>query len=443
MKLTGAFDRQNKRRLIALGIFALMATALVVSANISSTLGQQGRSRQIQRRRPVLTKPAKVTRDYSLFKHEDHRKELNGRELACSKCHTIPSAAQPDRVAAATRPDSTLGYPFHDSCWRCHRQEVFHGDRPVICTVCHTRVSPRITSRDVHSQFPSPKHRDITARELPGYFPHGLHQNLMVWDRDRRWRDAGPGFSVLLRASFKATRLENAPMQGLNCAACHLKDERGPIALPANGVRSDESLKRIEADTFMTTPGEREANAHASCFNCHWQVQKPTKDDCEACHLSRAAYTTEKLATYRPVALLPNALRWFEDWPTGMPKRLTLKFQHNTHSLSDDGKSESNEHGEKCTTCHINITRVTPLKNSKLDVQIISCARCHAAKRSLPGAQSVKLSISDEIRLKQDRSKDYICVACHMAPVGREQPPCTHYFVIGEPCPKSGQADNK
>jgi len=339
-------------------------------------------------------------------------------------------------MAAATRPSSTLGYPYHDSCLRCHRQEFYRGNFPVICTVCHTRVAPRLTARDVYPQFPGPKHRDLTARELPAYFPHGLHQNLLALDRPERLRDASAGVR-LLRTSFGGAVPDQIPTQALDCATCHATDERGPLALPLKGIQSDETFKRVEADTFETIPGTREADAHASCFNCHWQAQKPTREDCNGCHLTRTDYTAGKLQTYRPPALMPTAARWFKDWPTELPMRLSLKFRHNTHTPSADGKTETNNHDIKCTTCHVHITQLMPLDNPKTDVQIITCASCHAsptAGRGIPVGQGVKVTIYEEMKLKEEPGKKYTCVACHTSVIGVEQPPCTHYAVIGEPC---------
>jgi hypothetical protein len=372
-------------------------------------------------------------RDYSLFKHEDHRKESNGKAIACSKCHTIPSAAEPDRVAAANRPRGAQSFPYHDSCWGCHREQVFRGDRPAICTVCHTKVSPRMTSRDVYPNFPGPKHSNTEARELPAHFPHGLHLSATVRNWPGRPDDLSAGF---VRVSFSTTTLGTTLPPRLACSACHSADGREPAALLPKVARIEEAFRTIKPDTFMTIPGGEGSSAHDSCFNCHWEAQEPTKDDCGGCHLARANYAETKLKAYRPAFLMPDASNLFKGWPAGLPKRVSLRFRHHTHSLSEDGKSETNEHGEKCTACHLNVTRVMPVRNPKAEVQIIACARCHATKRSIPGGEGVKLSISDELRRKDDPAKNYTCVACHAEAVGRERAPCSHYFAIGEPCPK-------
>ena len=210
------------------------------------------------------------------------------------------------------------------------------------------------------------------------------------------------------------------------------------MPLPLKGIQSEDTFKRIEADTFKTIPGSREANAHSSCFTCHWLAQKPTKDDCDGCHVSVSDYTTRRLAVTQPPALSVNAVKWFENWPTDLPKRFSLKFRHNTHTLSPDGKTESNNHDLGCTTCHINIAQMTTLNIRKADVQIISCAPCHATTAAIPSGQA-RVTIFDEMQLRADASKNYTCVACHTSVVGREQPPCSHYSVKGEPCPRRPQ----
>lgn len=278
------------------------------------------------------------------------------------------------------------------------------------------------------------------AREFPGFFPHGLHQSLMANHRPRRSSEINERLSFQ-RIAFNTESIDETSPRPLDiCATCHFADKRGPVVLPFKGIPSDDGFKIIEADTFKTTPGDIRADGHRACFNCHWQAQKPTKDECDGCHLSRSDYTSRKQEIIEPPALSPNAMRWFENWPTGLPRRFSLKFRHDTHSLSSDGITEINNHDVGCTTCHINITEMTTLNIPKADVQIISCAPCHTKTASIPVGQGVKVTIFDEMELKGEPGKLYTCVACHTSVIGRQQPPCTHYSVIGEQCPKPGQA---
>ena len=397
-----------------------VAGLLLLIAWASSAAGQ----RRTQRR-PSTNAPQKNSRDYSIFKHEDHRKEANGKELACSSCHTINSPGQPDRISAATKPAINSSYPYHDSCFRCHREQVYRGDRPQICTVCHTRVSPRLTANDLYAQFPKPKLGDIIVREFPGYFPHGLHEQVMALN-------FRPSQSIFVRASFRPSPADEQISKDI-CATCHTVDSRSVESMPS-AMQADETFKQIAVDTFRTIPGFATANAHTFCFSCHWKAQSPTKDECNGCHLAANDYQKRALTVIQPPALSANAVRWFKDWPTGLPKRFSLKFRHDTHSRSEDGK-ELNNHDLGCTTCHANIAQMTTLNIPKADVQIASCGPCHSATSAIPVAAGVRSTIFDEMTQKQDQSKKYTCLACHVSVIGREQPPCSHYTVIGQPCP--------
>src|SRR4051812_8033119 len=123
-------SHQLRGRVIALTIFCGAVALLFLCPRISSTAFEpQGRRRP----QPKTTRPQPATeaqtsgrggRNYSRFKHEDHRAPV--AKLNCDDCHAIPNAAAPDAVAAATKP-GVKGYPYHDSCVRCHRQEFFKG----------------------------------------------------------------------------------------------------------------------------------------------------------------------------------------------------------------------------------------------------------------------------------------------------------------------------
>jgi len=200
------------------------------------------------------------------------------------------------------------------------------------------------------------------------------------------------------------------------------------------GIQSDETLSKIEAGTFKTIPGEGKESAHASCFKCHWEKSKPFKDDCSGCHLSSLDYKTGKnpvtgkeLVINEPPPFSPNAEKWFKDWPVDVPKRFTLKFRHQGAGHVSEG----------CNTCHVNIARMTTLYIPKADVQVGSCAECHS-KEPIPVMLGESVTLCDELKLKEDPGKAYICVACHAASIGREQPPDSHYF-REELCADSGQ----
>jgi hypothetical protein len=393
----GPSNPKVRRREVALIVLAAIAALLFIYPRASLTIVAEPQGRRTQnRRRPARPSPVRAGRDYSNFKHEDHQTGLK-----CANCHTITTQEKPDQIAAATRQNSLLSYPYHDSCLNCHRQQFYRGALPTICTVCHTRVSPRLTSRDVYPEFPNPKRGDIIAAEFPGFFPHEKHKDLKA------------------------------------CADCHKADARGPITLPLKAIQSEETFKIIEKGTFKTVPGERGMGAHASCFECHWQENKPTKDDCNGCHLSPSDYKAGKnpitgstLQIVHPRPLSPNAVKWFSTWPADLPKRFSLKFQH-----------ESGGHvSEACAKCHVNISQMTTLNIPKADVEISSCAKCHLSDNPIPVGTGDAVTLSDEMMKKAAPGQSYVCVACHTTPIGREPPPPSHYTAIKPPSPQPGPA---
>ena len=434
----------------------IMATALLAEPRgLMTALRSTPQKRRLIRQRRV-PKPAasqQATSKYSNFTHQSHGKDSNdprARLLKCNNCHLIASAAEPDRIGAvtSTKRNIVLGYPYHDACLRCHEhdKDFYRGDRPAICSVCHSRVAVRLTSRDVFPQFPSTKHSNLTSSELPAYFPHGLHQSLLALDRRQRRDMDAPSFA---RISFNFPDVENKWSSALDCDACHFTDSRGVIALPLAGLRSEDSFTTIARNTFETIPGFDDAGAHRHCFNCHWEAGKPgnetdkpfqpTGDNCVGCHISRSDYAARKIEILASSALSPSSTKWFERWPIGLPKRLALKFRHNTHTLLADGKTEENKHEAKCTDCHINITRMASAEPANADVQIVACAQCHGTTSVISIGGGDKVSIFDELTRKDDPSKNYRCIACHTVVIGSERPPCDHYWAAGQPCAQSSQ----
>jgi hypothetical protein len=424
--------RRTRGSLIALTLLCCaLLSALFLYTRATSTAiepTQQPRrraQRQPARRRPATSqtqargRAAATARNYARFKHEDHRQPV--AKLDCADCHTIPSPAAPDLVAAATKP-SVNGYPYHDSCVRCHRQQFFKGASPAICTVCHTRASPRLTARDMHT-FPK-QNESAIAREFPGYFPHSLHQRVIA----RRETDASPAGNMeesreFVRASFKTFDEPPAKFSD-NCATCHLTDERAPAPMAIGAAEA--TFKPEAKGTFKTVP-----SGHAACFNCHWQSQKPLKDDCAGCHLSQDEYTKKKRAASPeaalPGVLSPKAVEWFKTWPSGWPKRLSLKFRHETPN-----------HDIGCTTCHINLTQMETLNIPKADVPVATCAICHVRNNSpVLRKEGATVTFFSEMTAEADdkENKTNTCTGCHTTQIGRERPPCSHYLVLGQPCP--------
>lgn len=157
----------------------------------------------------ICVHPCLSVADYSKFSHSTQK-----HQAACNTCHKI------------TFPD-IKDYPSHDACVSCHRPQFFRGARPAICSVCHSKTSPRDEARFA---FRNP----ASTLQFTIEFPHDRHQDVIA-----------------------LLRFAHPPQQYNNCTICHAP--RTP--------------------TFKAVP-----TGHASCFNCHWKSQQPVADNCNGCH---------------------------------------------------------------------------------------------------------------------------------------------------------------
>ena len=107
-----------------------------------------------QRRRPSrVSSSATEVAKYSKFTHQTHGpdgQDARAKVLKCSDCHAVPSPTPVATVTDANPPDPLQRHTYHDDCFGCHEREIYRGARPAMCAVCHTRVSPRATARDVY-----------------------------------------------------------------------------------------------------------------------------------------------------------------------------------------------------------------------------------------------------------------------------------------------------
>lgn len=301
-------------RLVIIIIFAALWTTGYlfprVALNASGDPAQQDkRERRNTRRKPQAKSGGRAAKDDASFSH----RSAKHKSLACDSCHKAPTA---NWMKASAFPD-VADYPGHASCVGCHRTEFFKGARPNICSICHTKVSPRDGTRFAFDKPNAPG-------QFKAIFPHDKHQDVI----------AGVKFDRGLSAAHAVQ--EKAAQKYNNCAICH-QTETGMLK-PAGGF---PDAFEPRAGTFKTMPV-----GHASCFNCHWKNQEPTHNDCAGCHqLSQT-----------DVAPLP------------VSQRISLKFPHAIE-----------QHDSECTTCHINITRESRLQGLKPDVSLPSCSSssCH------------------------------------------------------------------
>jgi hypothetical protein len=181
--------------------------------------------------------------DYTKFSHATKK-----HQAECKTCHVVPTT---NWTKTSKFPD-IVDYPDHAACVSCHRAQFFKGARPPICSVCHTRTSPR---DDVRYAFRNPAARPQFTIE----FPHDKHQDVIA---------------RLFNARDRVV-LAHAPPQQQNynnCTICHAS----------------------RTTTFKAAPTD-----HASCFNCHWKSQQPVAANCNGCH---------KLAPPNNVATAPTRI---------------------------------------------------------------------------------------------------------------------------------------
>jgi hypothetical protein len=361
--------------------FALVALIVFFYPQQPSKAG----SLAAQKRGPRRTVARPVARqtpiDYSRFSHATKK-----HQAACNTCHKIPTALW-NKVRDF--PD-VADYPGHDACVSCHRPQFFRSAKPPICSVCHSKVSPKddarfafrkpLGPRQFLIEFPHDKHQDVIAKLFRRFpveagSPAGPH----------RWRANDQPWFV--RVSYKSSlNVDDKAEHYNNCEICHGPRNTPLVAQPSAWVDSfvPDNL------TLKSVPV-----GHAACFNCHWKSEQPVNDNCVGCH---------KLAASPQLNAVADAL----------PKRFSMKFRHGRE-----------QHIAECTTCHINITKAKTLRGLKPDVPITSCATssCH---NNPAGRQDVAKELAD---IQKD--KQFVCSYCHTSDVGRRNAPATHYLTAG------------
>jgi Class III cytochrome C family len=343
--------------------FLLPATGLVLWISIADVTAQ--RRRPSQRTTPS-TRTAAI--DYSKFSHA-----TNKHQAACNTCHKVPT---PTWQKTKTHPDVT-DYPGHAACVSCHRAQFFKGAQPAICTVCHTRVSPR---DDARLAFRNPANQLQFTIE----FPHDKHQDVIATLRDRTEFNTA---YVFMRTTFRESEIDEQGQTYNNCSICHVKQTIAPK--PPEGNWTDGFIP--ETASFKSAPAD-----HSACFNCHWKSQQPIADNCAGCHkLAASPYVVGNAAV-----------------------RISMKFKH-------EGGGEKKNHVAECTTCHINITKAESLRGLRPDVPITSCTECH-------NKDGLRQDVSKELAAI-DKNSTFVCVYCHTSNVGKLDPPSSHYLIAERP----------
>jgi LSD1 subclass zinc finger protein len=353
--------QQLRKCLSKAGGHVLLSTLVVVCFLCGAVTVIQGAQTQKRRARrpPARTSLPASAINYSQFSHATTK-----HQGACNTCHKSPTA---NWKKVRDFPD-VADFPGHNACMSCHRPQFFRGAKPVICSVCHAKVSPR---DDVRFAFRNPR----TPSQFLIEFPHDKHQDVIARLFRYFAREEQPLF---VRASFvsaDSTRRYN------NCEICHGPRSTAPASPP--GGWPDSFVP--DAATFKNAP-----TSHAACFTCHWKAQQPVNDNCGGCH---------KLSD-KPYLRIDTA------------SRLSMKFRH-----------VREQHVAECTTCHINITRSATLRGLKPDVPITACTECH-------NKDGLRLDVSKELETI-DKDRDFVCSYCHTSDVGRRDPPASHYLIAG------------
>ena len=303
--------------------------------------------------------------DYTKFSHSTPK-----HKSACNTCHKPPTK---NWTKVSEYPD-VADYPDHDACVSCHRAQFFKSAKPPICSVCHSKTSPRDDAR-YDFRKPAPTYQFTIE------FPHDRHQDVIALRRNANPAASSPRGFFLAHAP--------PPQQFNNCTICHA--QAALVSKPATGWI--DSYVPPTA-TFKAAPVD-----HSSCFNCHWKAQEPIAANCNGCHkLAPAPYT-----------------------PTTTPTRISLKFMH-------EGGGEKKQHVAECTTCHINITKSATLRGLKPDVPITACTECH-------NKDGLRQDLNNELTAL-DKNRAFTCVYCHTSNVGSLDAPASHFLIAQRPAVK-------
>lgn len=341
-----------------------------------------GAAAQKQRRRaPARPRPPVTSAiDYSKFLHSTKK-----HQGECVTCHKIPTS---NWKKVREYPD-VADYPDHDACVSCHRSQFFRGAKPAICSICHSKVSPRDEERFA---FRNPGGQ----RQFLIEFPHDKHQDVLAQLFRGSPAEAQPR---LVSVSYQGGNfnLQDPLKKYNNCEICHV-DVSNPLVTPAGGW--------VEGLVPAAGALKSEPDNHSYCFSCHWKAQPPVKNQCGDCH---------KLTN--PYFALP-------------PKRISMKFDHS-------GGGGKKQHPAECTTCHLNIAKSAHIKRSEIDVPIFACKECHGQDsgsapppvdcRALGGSRVIGEELSC-----LEANKEYACAYCHTSNIGKLDPPLGHFLVANK-----------
>jgi hypothetical protein len=377
----------SPQRRLTRGLFSdarIYVLALFFIASVSPSLIGFVASARAQRRTPSRSQSRRAAPspyDYSKFSHSS----LSHAKRDCAACHLISSFEKPD----------ITDYPDHPSCVVCHRQQFFRGARPMICSDCHTNVSPRAGARFA---FPKPG----ASSEFADVFPHANH------------------IKSTSLIQFKKVIGEKSNIQA-TCLYCH----------KVNATKLTPSVASASAflpppGTFMTTP-----TSHTTCFQCHWQKGVADRNITASVAVAQGMSPTSNTNAANARRIIPAALATYSR-AGFLPERFAPKFVHEIDAHKKRVNDEGKEVAITCLQCHAAARKATTLeilrlKENRAGLPSCSSSACHTATT---GAAQLPLSVYRELR---ERSKDakFDCALCHTPPLSlREEVPCSHYVAV-------------
>jgi hypothetical protein len=384
--------------------FAYPRAGATATSPVATPTQQQRRSSPASQGRGARTARATPPRiDYSNFSHRTQQ-----HQRACDSCHTFPSPNWKEvRKGEAAFPDVTE-YPRHASCIGCHQQQFFSGAQPVICSVCHTNISPRN-----HVRFPFPslgetfyasKKGQHFASDFHINFPHDKHVEIVG--------GAQPGLDTsggvqLVRASL---RQEGTAQADKSCNVCHQTYQPQGNSAEEYATTPPKSLGEafwLKKGTFKTIPA-----THTNCFTCHSQDSgiEPAPTACNTCHKLRA------LPESLPSDFDPKLAATMN-----VADNLLLMIWRKRHSAGAFRHEGGMHPDQSCTACH-HIETMNTLDEKTLKVPVLSCGGCHAGASADEGALNFEVE-------KRKTDTAFQCVKCHVH-FGREPVPESHLKAI-------------
>jgi hypothetical protein len=408
-----SFDRKTRNKAIVLTAFIAIALYVFVYPRLASTAKEIEEPKKIETNSQTNRKKRRP--NYAKFSHSvpQHKK-------ACDSCHSFPSPNWNEvRKGDTAFPDITE-YPKHESCLECHHNQFFNGIRPVICSICHVKVTPRGGARHPFSNpsetFDVSPKGEKAVSEFGIAFPHDKHLEIVGQMLPDKETNRNVQF---IATSFRSSRTAKAPdTDPKSCGVCHQtyqpqgESEDEFITKPPKSLAENDFW--LKKGAFKTSPN------HSSCFTCHSQDSgiAPAPSDCAACHKllspEQIIDFTKANGDFLPQMATTMGIKdktTLERWSA----RDTSKFRHEW--LPHDGLS--------CTSCHdVSSINTADVKSKK--VKVLSCGGaegtgCHI-ENSLEGILNLEIE-------KKKTNPNFQCVKCHVS-YGLGKIPSSHFDAL-------------